>query len=114
MNIHDDKFVLGISRNLVLRVLDSMSDSLSDADFAKVLASVVNGRVCRDFGWDGICDDVNYMRTVVGWNPSPFKVKHVRLISGRNSPDYSFDIENVHTEDPDIRRSLTEMPSSRR
>ena len=34
-------------------------------------------------------------------NKNPFCVKHVRLISGRNSPDYSFDIENVHTEDPD-------------
>ena len=34
-------------------------------------------------------------------NKNPFTVKHVRLISGRNSPDYSFDVENVHTEDPD-------------
>lgn len=33
-------------------------------------------------------------------NKNPFKVKHIRLISGRNSPDYSFDVENVHTEDP--------------
>ena len=110
MNIHADKFVLGISRNLVLRVLDSMSDSLSDCDFAEDLAPVVNGRVCRDFGWDGVCDNVNYIRTVVVWNPSPFCAKHVRLISGRNSPDYSFDIENVHSEDPDKLDSTSADP----
>ncbi len=33
-------------------------------------------------------------------NNNPFTTRHVRLISGRNSPDYSFDVENVHTEDP--------------
>ena len=30
----------------------------------------------------------------------PFTANHIRLISGRNSPDYSFAVENVHTEDP--------------
>lgn len=33
-------------------------------------------------------------------NKNPFTVRNIRLISGRNSPDYSFDVENVHTEDP--------------
>ena len=33
-------------------------------------------------------------------NSNPFTVRNIRLISGRNSPDYSFDIENVHVEDP--------------
>ncbi len=33
-------------------------------------------------------------------NNNPFTVRNIRLISGRNSPDYSFDIENVHAEDP--------------
>ena len=101
MNIHDGKFASKVSRSLFWRVLDAMSDSLADADFAECLAPVVNGRVCRDFGWDGVCEDANYIRTAVVWNPLPFCVKHVRLICGRNSPDYSFDIDNVHTEDPD-------------
>lgn len=33
-------------------------------------------------------------------NKNPFTVRNIRLISGRNSPDYSFDVDNVHTEDP--------------
>ena len=33
-------------------------------------------------------------------NNNPFTVRNIRLISGRNSPDYSFDIENVHAENP--------------
>lgn len=33
-------------------------------------------------------------------NSNPFTVRNIRLISGRNSPDYSFDIENVHAEEP--------------
>jgi len=33
-------------------------------------------------------------------NENPFTYNHVRLISGRNSVDYSFDVKNVHAEDP--------------
>ena len=34
-------------------------------------------------------------------NKRPFTHKHIRLITGRNSVEYSFDVKNVHTEDPD-------------
>lgn len=33
-------------------------------------------------------------------NAHPFTHEHVRLVSGRNSVDYSFDVKNVHVEDP--------------
>ena len=101
MDIHNNDFALSLSKELILRVVDAMGAFLSDENLAGILASFTGGTICNDYGWKGVISDGMYFRTVVVRNPQPFKVKHVRLISGRNSPDYSFDIENVHTEDPD-------------
>ena len=50
-------------------------------------------------------DDVFLGQTAWGaktvQNASPFDVKHVRLICGRNSPEYSYNIKNVHALEPD-------------
>jgi len=102
MDVNGQTFAIQFSRRIVSHLISSMSDALSDGDLAKYWAELMDGNVSHDWGWDGVCNgDESYTRTVSVWNPNPFKVKHVRLVSGRNSPDYSFDIENVHTEDPD-------------
>lgn len=101
MDIYNKDFVSQLSKELFFSLVDSMSDVLSENKFAKILAACGNTTVCNAYDWSGVVVDDSYYRTVVVWNPQPYTVKHIRLISGRNSPDYSFNIENVHTEDPD-------------
>lgn len=101
MDILGGAFALRLARGMVFHLLRAMGDSVSDADWAGLFVEAMETGVRNDeFGWCGICRGEAYYRTVSVWNPCPHQVKHVRLISGRNSLDYSFDIENVHTEDP--------------
>ncbi|MBR4170090.1 MAG: hypothetical protein IKR48_00400 [Kiritimatiellae bacterium] len=81
--------------------LEKMDANISDCEWRRIFASCIGGeeRISSD-GW------INVIRGQKAWsaktvkNKNPFTVRNIRLISGRNSPDYSLDIENVHAEDP--------------
>lgn len=94
-------FPLALGKELVYLLATRDPPTLEGSDWEQIFAR------CIGATWSpsnvGL-DDVQLHQ--MAWsaktvkNKNPFKVKHVRLISGRNSPDYSFDVESVHTEDP--------------
>ena len=93
-----DKVLTKIAKQIVHRLAIGMSDITGD-DFGTIFANSIDGDHrssplgIADVGWDGCgwsVKTVKYAR--------PFDRDHVRLISGRNSPDYSHGIENPHED----------------
>lgn len=100
-------FALELGKELIYLLATRNPPTLEGSDWEQIFARCVGAE------WSpsniGL-DDVHLRQ--MAWsaktvkNKDPFSVKHVRLISGRNSPDYSFDVENVHTEDPNHLGSM--------
>lgn len=94
-------FALELGKEIIYLLATRKSPSLEGSDWERIFAKCIGAQwMPSNVGLDDV--QLNQMawsaKTVK--NPHPFTVQHVRLISGRNSPDYSFDVENVHTEDP--------------
>ena len=81
--------------------LDKMNSEITDDEWGKIFARCIGGewRPTTDGLVDVVCDETAWMAKTVK-NICPFTVRNIRLISGRNSPDYSFDVDNVRAEDP--------------
>ena len=97
-----ESLVKKIGAHIVYMVCTGRKD-LTGNDWGDIFSDVVKGRhlsspigiadvVCGNMAWS--------LKTVKA--PKPFASKSVRLISGRCSPDYSFDIDNPHE---DIQRT---------
>lgn len=94
-------FALNLGKELVYLLATRDPPTLEGSDWEQIFAK------CVGAAWTpsnvGL-DDVQLHQ--MAWSAktvkikNPFSVKRVRLISGRNSPDYSYEVENVHTEDP--------------
>lgn len=96
-------FAMALGKELIYILATRNPPMLEGADWEQIFARCIGAQwVPSNVG----LDDVQLQQTA--WsaktvkNKNPFAVKHVRLISGRNSLDYSFDVENVHTEDPNL------------
>lgn len=94
-------FALALGKEIVYVLATRVPVSIEGSDWEKIFADCI-GAEWRPSNVG--LDDVQYHQ--MAWsaktvfNAKPFTVKHVRLISGRNSPDYSYDVHNVHSEDP--------------
>jgi hypothetical protein len=95
-------FAMELGREIVYALATRNPPSIEGPDWEQIFAKCVGAQ------WRpsniGL-DDVQLRQ--MAWsaktvkNNNPFTTRHVRLISGRNSLDYSFDVENVHAVDPD-------------
>lgn len=93
-------FALELGKEIVYLLATRNPPALEGSDWERIFAMCIGAKwTPSNVG----LDDVQFRQ--MAWsaktvkNKSPFTARHVRLISGRNSPDYSFQIENVHTED---------------
>ena len=93
-----DNVLVGVGKHVVHRLAVGMGDITGD-DFGTIFANSIGGQHrtrplgIADVEWDGCAwsaKTVNAKR--------PFDQPRVRLISGRNSPDYSLGIENPHAD----------------
>lgn len=93
-----DDTVIGIARLIVHRLAVGHANITGD-DFGTIFADAISGthldkpEGVTDVIWNGCSWSA---KTVQAANP--FKQKTVRLISGRNSLDYSYGIENVRED----------------
>lgn len=95
-------FGMKLGRELIYVLATRDNPDISGDDWEQIFAR------CIGVDWeksnDGLEDVVMGATT---WsaktikNPKPFTHEHIRLITGRNSVDYSFNVANVHTENPD-------------
>lgn len=94
--------IIKLGRLLTLHLAKEQTD-LSGDGFSKMLSASIDGLHTgkpvgiADMALNGTAWSVKTVKAA-----RPFKTKKVRLISGRNSPDYSFEIENPHD---DIQRT---------
>lgn len=100
-------FAVELGKELIYLLATRQPPTLEGSDWEQIFARCIGA----DWRPSNVgLDDVQLHQ--MAWsaktikNKNPFSVKHVRLISGRNSPDYSFDIENVHTEEPNRLGSM--------
>lgn len=95
-------FAMELGKELIYLLATRNPPTLEGSDWEQIFARCVGAQWApSNVGLDDVQLHQMAWSAKTVKNKNPFKVKHVRLISGRNSPDYSFDIENVHTEDPD-------------
>ena len=95
-------FAMELGKELIYLLATRNPPTLEGSDWEQIFARCVGAQwTPSNVGLDDVQLHQMAWSAKTVKNKNPFKVKHVRLISGRNSPDYSFDIENVHTEDPD-------------
>ena len=87
--------ITSIGRQIIHRLAVGMADITGD-DFGKIFAEAVDGQHAgkpegvADVSWNGCAWSVKTVK-----NKAPHKAQKVRLISGRNSPGYSFDMDDV-------------------
>lgn len=100
-------FALALGKELVYLLATRDPPTLEGSDWEQIFARCINAEwTPSNVGLDDVQKEQMAWSAKTVKNKNPFDVRHVRLISGRNSLDYSFDIENVHTEDP---KKLGEM-----
>ena len=93
-----DEVLRKIGKQIVHRLAIGMGDITGD-DFGTIFADAIGG-VHRssplgiaDVEWNGCAWSAKTVKKA-----NPFKQSRVRLISGRNSPDYSMGIEDAHAD----------------
>ena len=95
-------FAMELGKELIYLLATRNPPTLEGSDWEQIFARCVGAQWSpSNVGLDDVQLHQMAWSAKTVKNKNPFKVKHIRLITGRNSPDYSFDIENVHTEDPD-------------
>jgi len=95
------KFAMALGKELIYLLATRSDPRLEGSDWEEIFARCVGA----DWRPSNVgLDDVVHGQMAWGAktvkNAKPFEVKHVRLICGRNSPDYSFKVANVHELEP--------------
>lgn len=108
-----DEVLTKIAKQIVHRLAIGMSDITGD-DFGTIFANSIEGDHrssplgIADVGWDGCGWSVKTVKYA-----KPFKRGLVRLISGRNSPDFSHGIENPHEDIQNTGRAVLSIWNAR-
>ena len=108
-----DNAVVEIGKHVVHRLAVGMGDITGD-DFGTIFANSIGGKhrasplgiadvECNGCAWS--------VKTVKA--SQPFNWRRVRLISGRNSPDYSLGIKNPHADIQDTGRAVLSIWNAR-
>ena len=108
-----DSVLVETGKQIVHRLTVGLGDITGD-DFGTIFAKAVGG-VHRtrplglsDVEWNGCAWSVKTVKA-----SQPFTQRAVRLISGRNSPDYSLGIENPHTNPAATGRAVLSVWNAR-
>ena len=108
-----DAVLMGIGRQLVHRLAIGHGDITGD-DFGTIFANAIAGEHrarplgVADVAWNGCAWSVKTVQA-----SRPFEQPLVRLISGRNSPDYSLGIENPHNDPAATGRAVLSIWNAR-
>lgn len=87
-----------IGAGIVYRMYAGRKDITGD-DFGDILAEAVQGtHLSSPLGLSDVVTDFMAWSAKTVKNTNPFNTKNVRLISGRNSPDFSYGIADPHDD----------------
>jgi len=101
LNEFPEDFGFKLGKELIYILATRDNPDVSGDDWEQIFAR------CIGVDWkksnvgleDVVCGQTAWSAKTIK-NAHPFTHEHVRLITGRNSVDYSFDVKNVHVENP--------------
>ena len=89
-------FALALGREIVYLLATREIPKIEGEDWEEIFARCIGAKwTPSNVGLDDVQLKQMAWSAKTVKNNNPFTVRNIRLISGRNSPDYSFDIENV-------------------
>lgn len=101
LNHFPSDFAFKFGKELIYLLATRITPRFEGPDWEEVFARSIEGRwKPSNVGLDDVLLERTAWSAKTVKNSNPFNCKRVRLISGRNSPSYSFDRDNVHDCDP--------------
>lgn len=96
LNEFSHSFAMGLGKELVYLLATRNSPRVEGSDWEEIFARCIGAQWCpSNVGLDDVVLQQMAWGAKTIKNKTPFDVKLVRLISGRNSPAYSFDVNDV-------------------
>lgn len=99
LNNFSNSFAMSLGKEIIYLLATRKEARLEGNDWEEIFARCIGAEwTPSNIG----LDDVTLRSHSMTWgaktvkNSSPFYAKHIRLICGRNSPDFSFGVKNVH------------------
>jgi len=101
LNRFPTQFALTLGKEVIYLLATRNTPRFEGPDWEEVFARAIQGRwKPSNVGLDDVLLEQTAWSAKTVKNTNPFSCKKVRLISGRNSPAYSFDRDNVKACDP--------------
>lgn len=101
LNHFPPDFAYLLGKEVIYLLATRITPRFEGSDWEEVFARSIAGRwKPSNVGLDDVLLERTAWSAKTVKNSNPFRCKKVRLISGRNSPSYSFDRDNVHDCDP--------------
>ncbi len=92
-----------LGKEIVYLLSTRVTPRLEGSDWEEIFSRLIGGRwKPSNVGLDDVLLEQTAWSAKTVKHTSPSKAKKVRLISGRNSPSYSYDADQILSEDPDI------------
>lgn len=89
-----DRIIVDLAKQFIHRIAVGQED-ISGDNFGAIFAKSIKGKdLAKPLGIVDVAKQKSAWSTKTVKHPNPFNSKQVRLISGRNSPDYSLRIAN--------------------
>lgn len=102
LNRFPKDFHIGLGREIVYLLATRVTPRLEGPDWEEIFTRLVGGRwKPTNVGLDDVLLEQTAWSAKTAKATTPSKQKRVRLISGRNSPAYSYDAEEIRSANPD-------------
>lgn len=101
LNMFPSDFGLKLGKELIYVLATRENPDVSGDDWEQMFARCIGVEWKKsNVGLEDVVQGKTAWSAKTIKNSKPFTHSHVRLITGRNSVDYSYDVRNVHEEDP--------------
>ena len=101
LNKFPGDFHLGLGREIIYLLATRVTPRFEGADWEEVFTRLIGGRwKPSNVGLDDVLLEQTAWSAKTVKAATPSTCKRVRLISGRNSPTYSYDAEEIRGADP--------------
>lgn len=101
LNHFPSGFHLGLGKELIYLLATRVTPRLEGSDWEEIFSRLIGGRwKPTNVGLDDVLLERCAWSAKTVKSANPHRVKRVRLISGRNSPTYSYDAEQIRDENP--------------
>lgn len=92
---------IGLGREIIYLLATRITPRVEGSDWEEIFTRLIGGRwKPTNVGLDDVLLEQTAWSAKTVKSTTPSKAKKVRLISGRNSPTYSYDVDEIRAADP--------------